>query len=297
MALTSPALTLSIEALFGNIKPTLDAVKKLGFTDFSTEKPGVDIKPGATIKVPVSSVSAASAYNEDSNNYETGGDTSWATLTATHYLQGFDITGTNVDQGVNAGRMKQLFTGRAGTGIAMAIQGAIKTAFDTNSIVPVSTGVTIAAAGTAAAADYLGLASDVSWLDKSTSVLAVNGTELAYIKSKFAAINVVPASLTELGQYMGFKDLVLIPGMTARMVIVPANSLGFIARVPEIIADYKEIGVETDPDTGLSVGIVIASVQKTNKLVANADLWFGCATQASAAAAGSAGIVKVGTAA
>lgn len=295
MALTSPSLTLAVEALFGNIKPTLDAVRKLGFTDFSKEKPGVQIKPGATIKVPVSSVSAAQAYDETSNNYETGGDTSWATLTATHYLQGFDITGTNVDQGVDAGRMKQLFTGRAGTGIAMAVQGAIKTAFDTASIVPVSTSVQIAAAGTADAAAYLSLASDVSWLDKATSVLAVNGTELAYIKAKLAAVNVVPASLSELAGYLGFKDIVLIPGMTARLVIVPANAIGFIARVPEIIADYKEIGTETDPDTGLSVGIVIASVQATNKLIANADLWFGCATQAAPAGASTAGIIKVGT--
>ncbi len=43
MSMTSPALTLSIEAMFGNIKPTLTAIKKLGVTDFSAEKPGVDI--------------------------------------------------------------------------------------------------------------------------------------------------------------------------------------------------------------------------------------------------------------
>ena len=43
MALTSPAVTLSIEALFANIKPTLTAIKKLGVTDFSADKPGVDI--------------------------------------------------------------------------------------------------------------------------------------------------------------------------------------------------------------------------------------------------------------
>ena len=61
MALTSPALTLSVEAMFANIKPTLTALKKLGITDFSADAPGVDIKPGNTIKVPVSSVAAAAA--------------------------------------------------------------------------------------------------------------------------------------------------------------------------------------------------------------------------------------------
>ena len=77
MALTSPAVTLAVEAMFGNIKPTLNALKKLGITDFSAEKPGFDIKPGATIKVPVSSINAAAAFDADSNNYLTGGNTDW----------------------------------------------------------------------------------------------------------------------------------------------------------------------------------------------------------------------------
>ena len=50
---------------------------------------------------------------------------------------------------------------------------------------------------------------------------------------------------------------------------------------------------ETDPDTGLSVGIVIASDQDHNRLIANADLWFGCTVQGCAAAASTAGIIKV----
>ena len=126
--------------------------------------------------------------------------------------------------------------------------------------------------------------------------IAVNGAELASIKAKFAAINIT-GTVTELAQYMGFKDMVLVPGMTARAAIVPANAIGFIARVPAIVADYKEVGTETDPDTGLSIGIVIASDQDHNRLVANADLWFGCAVQsASANLTTTPGIVKVGTA-
>ena len=285
MALTSPAVTLAVEAMFGNIKPTLNALKKLGFTDFSNDAPGVDIKPGATIKVPVSSITAASEYDADKNNYMTGGSTDWATLVATHYLQGFDIAGVNLDQGVDAAKMKQRFTARAGSGIALACQNAVKTALD---------GVTDSSKVTApdAAAGYLGLGDEISWLDKATSILAVNGTTLADIKAKFAAIN-IHGSITELAQYMGFADMVLIPGMTAKCAIVPVNSMGFIGRVPAIIADYKEFGTETDPDTGLAVGIVIASDQDHNRLVANADLWFGCTVQGAPAAAGTAGIIKV----
>ena len=59
MALTSPGLTLAIDALFGNIKPQLDLIRRLGATDFAAENPGVDIKPGTTMKMPLSTVSEA----------------------------------------------------------------------------------------------------------------------------------------------------------------------------------------------------------------------------------------------
>lgn len=291
MALTSPSLTLAEVALWGNIKPTLDLLKKLGGTDFTKDAPTLTVKPGTTMKIPVSSITAASAYNESSNNYLTGGSTSWASLTATHYLQGFDITGTNVDQGVDAAKMKQLFTGRAGSGIAAAAMSATATALDATTT---STGVTIAAAGTADAAAYMGLGESVSWLDKATTTVAIKGAELAHLRAKFAAINVT-GTLTELAQMMGFKDMVVVPGMTDRICLVPANSFGSLARVPALVADYKESGTFTDEDSGLSIGVVIASDQATNKLVANADLWFGVATQSANAGATTAGIINVGT--
>lgn len=295
MALTSPALTLAVEAMFGNIKPTLNALKKLGVTDFSAEKPSVEVKPGATIKVPVSSVSAASAYDPSTNNYRTGGTTDWANLTATHYLQGFDITGVNVDQGVDASRMKQLFTARAGTGIAMAVQNAVKSAIDGVDSSTATSGK-IAAVASITMEGYMGIGDGLNWLDKATSTLVVNGPELASIRAKFAANHIVAGSLEELAGYMGFKDIVVIPGMTARAAIVPANSIGFLARVPTIIAKYVEVGTETDPDTGLSVGIVIADDQDHNRLIANADLWFGCTVQGAPAGASKPGIVKLATA-
>lgn len=292
--MNSPALSLAIPALFGAIKPTLTAVKKLGFTDFSAAAPTIDIKPGATIKVPVSSISAAVAYNESTNNYLTGGSTDWATLSATHYLQGFDITGTNLDQGVDAAKVKQLFSVRAGAGIAAAIQNACKSALDS---VTASTAVKIHAASTVTVDEYLALGDGVDFLDKATSVLAVNGAELASIKAKLAANHIVTANLTEIGQMLGFADCVLIPGMTARACIVPASSMGLMARVPAIIADYKEVGTETDEDTGLSVGIVVASDQAKNRLICNGDIWFGATVQSANAAATTAGVIKVGTAA
>ena len=190
MALTSPALTLSIEALFGHIRPALDLIDALRPTDFSKEAPGTDVKPGATIKIPLSTVEAAKPFVDSAaatqqnpvNNYLTGGNTEWAALTATHYLQGFDIKGVNIDQGVNAARMKQLFSKRAGVGIAMAVKDAIRTALDNTTNIPASTAVKIPAVNSVALADYDGLAHAKDWYDPTESCLVVKGTEYGSIK-------------------------------------------------------------------------------------------------------------------
>lgn len=290
MALTSPALTLGITPLFGNIKPALDIIRKLGPTDFSAGADGImEIKPGATIKVPVSSVSKALAYDDSTNNYLTGGSTGWANLSAAHYLQGFDISGVNVDQGCDAAKFKQLFAYRAGKGICMAAIDAVKTALDGATT---STGVTLAASADYAA--YAGLAADVAWLNKADSVLAVNGSEWAKIVAACAAKNVVRRE--DIVSGLGFADIVVVPGMTARAVIVPAGAFGTLSRVPAIIARYLEAGVETDEESGLSVGIVVADDQAKNRLVCNGDIWFGATLISANAAATTAGVIKVGTA-
>ena len=289
MALTSPALTLGVHALFGNVTPALDIIKKLGVTDFSDGADGIiEIKPGATIKVPVSSVSKALAYNETSNNYLTGGATDWASLSASHFVQGYDITGVNVDQGADAAKFKQLFSLRAGQGIAMAAIDAAKTALDGATT---STGVTLSNSADYAA--YAGLGSDVNWLNKATSILAVKGSEWAAIVSACAAKNVVRKE--DIVSGLGFADIVVIPGMTARAVIVPAGAFGVLGRVPATVARYMESGVETDEESGLSVGIKVANDQAHNRIVCNADIWFGATLISANAAATSAGVIKVGT--
>lgn len=204
MALTSPALTVAVPALFGAVRPTLDTLRRIGATDFSGDAPDYDIKPGATIKIPISSVAAASAYDETSNNYLTGGSTDWASLTCTHYLKGFDVSGVNVDQGVDAAKMKQLFAVRAGKSIAAAAMGNARTALDG---VTASTAVKLPAVATAAIADYQTLGADLNWLDRANAVLAVNATEYAHIRAVFAAVNVIGTE-QELAAFIDRKSVV-----------------------------------------------------------------------------------------
>lgn len=289
MALTSPALTLALPALFGNIKPALDTVRRIGPTDFSAEAPEYVVAPGATIKVPVASIAAASEYNDSTNNYATGGATAWATLNAKHYLQGFDITGVNVDEGVNAASMKQIFALRAGSGIAAACMKALKDGLDG---LTASTAVTLPAAATID--DYQTLGSDVAWLDRANAVLALNAAEYANVKKVFAAEHVIGTE-KELAEFIGFSDLVCVPGLTARAVIAPYSSIGMLARVPTIIAEYREAGVQVDDDSGLAVGIVVANDQAHNRVIVNGDIWFGVTALDAGATSATAGAIKVGT--
>lgn len=294
MALTSPALTLAIEALFGHIRPSLDLIDELGPTDFAADAPGIDVKPGATIKVPLSTVAEALAYNDSTNNYLTGGNTDWASLTATHYLQGYDLSGTNIDQGVNAPRVRQLFSNRCGVGIAMAAKAAIKTALNGTTV---STAVTVPAVGSATIADYDKLATSADWFDPSEACLVINGTEYAAIKALMHAAH-LSATPVSIAEELGFRKVIVLAGMTARACIVPWSSIGFIARVPSLVAKYSEAGTETDEKSGLSLGIVVADDQTHNRLVVNGDLWFGVAVcSASADASTTKGIINVGTAA
>lgn len=291
MALTNPGITMAVHALFANIKPALDLIKALGPTDFSAGEPGLDVKPNTTIKYPLSTVAAALAFDDDTNNYLTGGDTAWGSLTATHFLQGYDLKGENIDAGVNAARIQQLFTSRAGTGIAMAAVGSIKTALDGTTG---STAVELPASPTLA--QYDGLASAKDWFDPANATLCLNGAEWAKVKGVMhgAHLSATPQNVAE---ELGFRKVVLVPGMTARACIVPYGSMGFIARVPAIVADYISAGTVTEPDSGLSIGIVVAGDQAHNRRVANADLWFGAVALSANAAATTKGIIKVGTSA
>ena len=289
MALTSPGLTLAIDALFGNIKPQLDLIRRLGATDFAAENPGVDIKPGTTMKMPLSTVSEALAFDDDTNNYLTGGSTGYGTLTCTHFLQGYDMRGTNIDDGVNAPRIKQLFSMRVATGLSIAMQKALRTALDGTTA---STGVKIVASPTLA--QYDALASAVSWYDPTEACLVVNGAEHAKIKAVMHSAH-LSATPESIAAELGFRKYIVLPGMTARICIVPYSSMGFMARVPTLIASYRESGVETDEKSGLSVGIVVAEDQATNKQVVNGDLWFGAAVVSANAGATTPGIIKVGT--
>lgn len=294
MAISSASLAVANDALFGDITPVIDAIRKLGAYNFTDGAPAHDVKPGATVKVQIQAVAAAAAFNTSTNNYLTGGTTGWATLTASHYLQGFDVGGADLDSGhaSDIQRIRQNFTLRAGKCIAAAIQGNLKAALDGATL---STGVTLAAAASMTYAQIAGLASGVAWLNREDSVLAVNGTEMANIRRACAADNLA-GTPTELAQYLGFRDLLLVPGMTARGCIVPSGSVGFLSAVPTPLANFLETGTETDEATGLSIGVVVANDQALNRIVVNADLWFGTALVSANAGASTAGVIKYGTA-
>lgn len=167
----------------------------------------------------------------------------------------------------------------------------VRTAIDG---VTASTAVKLPAVASVTISDYQGLGASPTWLDRANAVIVCNPTEYAKIKAVFAAANVV-APDEELARFIGFKDIICVTGMTSRAVIVPDGSVGFLARVPEIVADYPEFGTETDDESGLSVGIVRAVDQARNRVVVSADMWFGTSILSAPAGAGTPGALNVGT--
>ena len=172
----------------------------------------------------------------------------------------------------------------------MAMLGVLKTSLNG---VTTSTGVTIPAS--TGLADYTGMAADLKWLHREMATLVVNGAEWSLIQAAMHAKN-LSATKANAAEELGFASIVVLPGMTPRAVIVPAFSMGFIGRVPAIVADYEQAGAETDPDSGLTLGLVVANDQEHNRKVINGDLWFGAIALSAKADASEAGIIKVGTA-
>lgn len=272
-SICSPALTLSVEALFGRVNPAIAELSKIGWTDFSNEAPEYAVKPGATLTIPIADTAMASEFGatfEDGtkNNYLHGGATSWVDLTAKHWLNGFDISGVDIDNGVNAQKMKNLFAIRAGDGIARSMLDQVKTYLNSFTATPVE----VSGEGLS---KFYALASAVD--DASKCVLVMSGTVLAEIKGAFAEKNIV-ADNKELASFLGFKDISVIPGVggdTFQIVAVPETCFGVIGRVPTLIANYMEKGTQTDEGTGFSIGICVADDQANNRQVVNADFWFG----------------------
>lgn len=265
MAIQSPALSVGLATLFGDIRPALDVVKRLGGSyDFSDGPDGIVLAPaGETVKVPISSVNAAGVYNATTNNYFTGADTDWASMTPTLYLKGFDISGVDVDKGCDAKKFENLFTRRASKSIGAAILAAVPTVFGA----PVSTSRAYTIA------DLMQIGAEYSWLDKSRAALVVNGATFGKIKAAFATAQTFTKQ--EITEALGFREIVVMPCGADEWHVIPDGAFGMRAAVPTAVAKYAETGVETDEESGFSVGIKVANDEAHNRIIVNVDCWFG----------------------
>ena len=288
---TNPGLNLAIPAFFGHMKPMLADLRRLGATDFSAQAPGTELKPGATMTIPLASVTAAGIFNSSTNNYLTGGGTKWMTATAQHIHQGYDISGLDIDRAADHGRIEERFSRRASAGVAMTISSQVAAAFDA---VTASTAITLVASPTLAAYQKLfGEVCDLNKINPYMCTLALSGAELGKIKAAFHAVGISATTNRDLAQLLDFGDVVVLPGVAGRMWIVPPSSFGTIACPPTILDGYIATGIETDDDTGFSVAITVAFDQELNRRVTNVGVWFGCALISAAADGSTPGIIKV----
>lgn len=289
MAINSIALQLSVAELFKQALPAVDLIAKLGYTDFSASAPEIKIGSGQTVKMPLGDSGVADVFAKGTNDYLSSADPDLVNLTATHILSGHTVDGEGLDSADYAPRYKQIFAAKAGRAVGAKMKALAAAALDGATA---STGVTLPATPTLA--NYMALATAKPWIDGNMATLVVNGAEAAKIKGVFAAAHLVPTN-EQIAEFLGFRGFAVLNGMTARAAIVPEGCFGMLGRVPTIIANYRESGVEVDSESGLAIGIVVADNQGSNEIKVSADAWFGAACKSAPATAATAGVVKVGT--
>lgn len=285
----SAALSASVGELFAKATPALAKVAQLGFTDFAATAPEFYIAPNATIKAPLFGSGVAAAFAAGSNDFLSGSEQT-GTMTASNLLIGHSITGQTLDGIDGAPRIKQIFAARAGMGLGAGAIALACTALDSAS----TSSINIPAIGTVTLAQYQGLVNKKDWIQPALSVLVLNGAEMANVKALFAANGVI-ATPEELAAYLGFAAVVCMP-TTARAFIIPEGCFGMLGRVPTLVANYRESGVEVDPETGLAVNIVVADDQASNKIKVSANAWLAAGIKSySSSAATVPGVIKIGT--
>ena len=193
-----------------------------------------------------------------------------------HFLQGLRRKGVDIDNGVpgNVSRLTQLFSMRAAAGIGIAASGVAASALTG---VTASTGVTLPASP-----DHTGYDGLYGQVDAQNKINGQGRGARHHGHGAGQDQGSIPREGYPHRWREGYRrrawlDCVAIPGATGAHLGYPPLALGFIGRVPTIIADYESGGLRHDPETGLAIGIVVANAQANNKKIVNADLWFGCA--------------------
>ncbi len=261
-SLTSPALVYSTDKA---IIAARRALAKVAFfaTDFSADA----VQPGTTMKIPVFTPGAASAFDASTNNYEkTDGSVAFASVTFDHHVKHtfqFDdkdftlVNGTNF--WANAGRA-------SGSALAKAIIGAVSALINKTVIPKSAANEVVFASVTKGAVAALRDTCAKADIDPGETVLMLTPKLFADLLATldanvYGGPEAIRHGIVE-GLY-GFKavmengDLPASADEKLNGALIPTDALVVAGRQVPVLSPsvYEEIGTTRDDVSGLVVGV------------------------------------------
>lgn len=224
--------------------------------DFAHNFRDLEDRKGASIVIPVFDLSAATAFDADTNNYCSGtNEIDAATVTlSTHLIKQLPYT----DRDVAETEVQWFRDGGYAVGDAIG-RGIYSTVISLLN----DTNVTLSAeSALSSKADFAGLV-DTTYaneLDIGNTVLMLSPTYFANLLGTYDAYVYGGSEVVQKGYVpglYGFKSVVCAPGLAAgwKGALVDANSIGVASRyLAPMAGAYVDAWKASDPNSGLTIG-------------------------------------------
>lgn len=275
-SLTSPQLVFAANKAIIAAHRAIDSIR-LFSTDFTADA----VQPGTTLKIPVYKAQAA-AFNAESNDYENpDGTVTWASITfGNHVKSTFEFTDKDFLEFARSGVWENA-TRASGESIALSIVDAVGGLVTAANITNDETLASITLANIAAlrktCVDYgIEPSKTVLLLDPANfAVLLSLLPSLAYGGSEAIRNGVIPSlyGFKAVSEFSGFKAT----ETTLVGALIPEDAIAVAGRVVPVDspAVYQEVGTETDPQSGLTLGIRRHGSPKTGTNFCTVEALFG----------------------
>lgn len=255
------------------------AVEK--FQDFVADFSADAVAPGTTLKIGVNSATKAGTFDSSSNNYATGKESiTFANVTFSHYVDSETFTDAQLAQ-VPASVFNR--AGEAcGRGIALAMADAVATAI--YGLETTASSIDVPHDGSLSKADLAAIAG-ATINNAADCVLVLNRSYYAKALSLFDAAVYGGSEAVRAGRLdggvFGFKSIMWSSKVPSGAVgvVIPAEALVVAARAipcyaPSAYADYR---LETESETGLTVGFRQGTIVETGLNFIAGEIAFGAA--------------------
>lgn len=273
---SSPAIVTLASKVILAAKPAMTK-----FADFVADFSADAVEPGTTLKIGVNTATKASTFDSSTNNYATGKESiSFAPVTFAHYVDSETFTDSQlVEVPVSVFDRAGAACGR---GVMLAITDAVDTAIQ--GLNTTATSLEVPHDGSLAKKDIAALAG-ATVNDPARCVLVLSRAYWAKAISLFdAGVYGGPEAIRQGrldGGVFGFKAIQWSSKVPtgAVGVIIPEDALVVASRAVPCYAKgaYTDYALESDPETGLTVGFRQGTIVETGLNFIAGEIAFGAA--------------------